>query len=102
MRTGGGGAKNGANQKTGDGAKVSCSPREEFGNRLKFFPSTNRPPEKGPFKSTTFIPAFCQAIMKNGVVYSFGVQINCSASPKHIPSGRALWLLRPGCGEVDL
>ena len=93
--------KNGANQKTAEGAKGETK-GEEFGNRLKFFPSTNRPPEKGPFKSTTFIPAFCQAIMENGVVYGFRVQINCRASLKHIPSGRGLWLLRPGCGEVDL
>ena len=43
----GGGAKNGANQKTAEGAKGERE-GEEFGNRLRFFSPTNKPSEKGP------------------------------------------------------
>ena len=43
----GGGAKNGANQKTGEGAKGERE-GEEFGNRLRFLSPTKKPSEKGP------------------------------------------------------
>ena len=39
-------AKNGANQKTAEGAKGEETEGEEFGNRLKFFSPTDKPSEK--------------------------------------------------------